>query len=141
MGEKRLIDELINEFSKKNYDNNIKYIAVKISEPVADKLYEINKNEEYIIDDGIESAQCYTYAEGYDKNLYMIMSIKKQGNINMLGYPKFEISEEDDDPEDIVLNWIKSNTNKIPNGIKKNIKLITVVGIDSNILVVSTKIR
>jgi hypothetical protein len=141
LGEKKLINEFISDL---NQINDIKYIAVKISDPIADKCYELNNenlNLNYIIDDGVESAQCYTYADGHDKNTYMIMTITTLNNINILSYPKFELDDDCDDPENIIIQWFKSTIKKVPYGIKKNIKLITIVGIESNILVISTQLK
>jgi hypothetical protein len=143
LGETALINDLIYELNKNNYDENIKYICLKIDEPLANECFELSNkhNMDYIIDNGVESAQCYTYAEGYNKNLYMVVTITNLNNKYIIGYPKFNLTNEDDDPENIILNWFKKQTKKIPKGAKKNMKLVTVVGIDTDILVISTKIK
>ena len=57
-----------------------------------------------------------------------------------LGYPKFDLGDEED-PETLVEDWFKKKIKKVPNGVKKNIKYITVVGTNTNILVVATKLK
>lgn len=143
LGEKQIITDTIYELNKNNYDENITYMSSKIDEPFANKCFELSNrhNIEYIIDDGVESAQCYTYAEGYDKNIYMIITITHLNNKYIIGYPKFNLTDDDDDPENIVLQWFKKQTKKVPKGTKKNMKLVTVVGADTDILVISTKIK
>lgn len=162
LGDKSSIENLIydmkNTCSSENLTNNIQYIAVKIDYPSANKCYELTKSlnnvtdieesdttsitkiKNVIIDDGVETAQCYTYAEGYHSQLYMLMSITEQDNSYILGYPKFELSDEED-PEILVEEWFKKKVRKIPAGLKKNMKLITVVGSNTNILVIATKIN
>jgi hypothetical protein len=70
----------------------------------------------------------------------MLMSITEQDNSYILGYPKFELSDEED-PEILVEEWFKKKVRKLPTGLKKNMKLITVVGSNTNILVIATKIN
>ena len=151
LGDKVKIDNLINIINNNNNNlNKTIYISVKIDTPVAHKCDEYfnilnlnkenNKYKHIVLDDSIEMSQCCTYAEGYSNQLYMIMCIVEEDMKYILGYPKFELGDEED-PELIIVNWFKKNTNTIPNGIKKNIKLITVVGPQTNILVVATKIK
>lgn len=153
LGDKKSIDDLS---MKLNVDkkNNTEYISVKIDCPSATKCneliknlngitdidnFDINKIKNVIIDDGVETAQCYTYAEGYNSQSYMLMSIIENDNEYILGYPKFELNDEED-PELIVEDWFKKKIKKLPSGFRKNMKLITVVGINTNILVLATKI-
>lgn len=159
LGDKSSIENLIydmkNTCSSENPRDNIQYIAVKIDYPSANKCYELTKSlnngidieeldttkiKNVVIDDGVETAQCYTYAEGYHSQLYMLMSITEQDNAYVLGYPKFELSDEED-PEILVEEWFKKKVRKMPAGLKKNMKLITVVGANTNILVIATKIN
>ena len=148
LGDKMSIEELIEDIKSTNQSDPTQYIAVKIDNPIANKLNELttscNINKKYIknilIDEGIESAQCYTYAEGYNSQSYMLMCIYEENNQYFMGYPKFELGEEED-PEIIIEGWFKKKIKKVPNGIKKNMKLITVVGTQTNILVIATKIK
>lgn len=155
LGDKSSIENLISDISDESEDK-IQYIAVKIDCPSATKCNElvkilnkdidvenisnINKIKHVRIDDGVETAQCYTYAEGYHSQLYMLMTIIENDDSYLLGYPKFEL-EDEEDPEILVENWFKKKIKKLPTGLKKNMKLITVVGANTNILVIATKIN
>ncbi len=161
LGDKTSIENLIYDMKstysseKSNLKDNIQYIAVKIDYPSANKCHEltkilnnnidleegdITKIKNVVIDDGVETAQCYTYAEGYRSQLYMLMSVTEQDDTYVLGYPKFELNDEED-PEVLVEEWFKKKIKKLPMGLKKNMKLITVVGANTNILVIATKIN
>ncbi len=161
LGYKSSIDMMISDLKKNDSSDATQYFSVKIDNPSANKCYEIMKTinqnadidienidpnaldyhkiKSVIVDDGVESAQCYTYAEGYNNQSYMLMTMSEQDGKYVLGYPKFELIDEED-PEIIVENWLKKRIKKIPAGIRKNMKLITVVGKDANILVMATKI-
>jgi hypothetical protein len=159
LGDKSSIENLISDMKNTcRAEDKTEYIAVKIDCPSANKCYELtkslnngidienisisdlNKIKNVKIDDGVETAQCYTYAEGYHSQLYMLMRITEDENSYILGYPKFEL-EDDEDPELLVEDWFRQRTKKIPGGLRKNMKLITVVGADTNILVIATKIN
>lgn len=144
IGDKITIDELITNIKEFGSTDAVEYIALKIDTPIANKCVELSKNLEIDItpDDGVESAQCYTYAEGYNDQSYMLMCIKEENDKGhkKLTYPKFELGDEEY-PEVIIENWFKKKVSKLPSGIKKNLKPITIVGSKSNILVVSTKIK
>lgn len=142
IGDKVTIDELITNIKIFGSHDSDKYISVKIDTPIANKCVDLSKelNKEILPEDGVESAQCYTYAEGYHDQSYMLMCINEENNIYKLGYPKFDLGDEEY-PEVIIENWFKKKVKKLPSGIKKNLKPITVVGTKSNILVVSTKIK
>jgi hypothetical protein len=87
--------------------------------------------------EGAEIAQCYTLARGkeYHTNLYMITVLEQE---SLFGFPKVELN--DSDPEKIIVSWFNKNANRVPKGIKKTIEPITVVGSNSDILVVACKI-
>ena len=142
LGDKKSIDDLIPNINIKNTPL-IKYIAVKIDTPSANKCFEMNNNSHrnIIIDDGVESAQCYTYAEYCQKQLYMLMTIEDKNSSSVLGFPKIELYN-DEDPELVVEDWFKKNIkNSISEEFKRNMRLTGIVGIDNNILVVATKIN
>ena len=160
LGDKLSIDAMISDLEKNNPSDSTQYFSVKIDNPSANKCHElmktINQNidienidsnatdyhkiKSVVVDDGVESAQCYTYAEGYNNQSYMLMTMSEQDGKYILGYPKFELFLDEEDPEIIAENWLKKKIKKIPAGIRKNMKLITVVGTNANILVMATKI-
>ena len=148
LSDKMTIDDLIDDIKVVSQNDSTHYVAVKIDNPIANKCFELseilNKDKQKIktvvLDDGIETAQCYTYAEGYHNQSYMLMNVQEDDSKYILGFPKFELGDEED-PEIIVEGWFKKRVNRLPSGIKKNMKLITVVGPQTNILVIATKIK
>lgn len=148
LGDKITIDELIEGIKISNPESCTQYIAIKIDNPIANKCFELEKTlnttqdkyKNVVLDDGVETAQCYTYAEGYHSQSYMLMTINEDENKYILGFPKFELGDEED-PEIIIEGWFKKRVKKLPSGIKKNMKLIAVVGPQTNILVIATKIK
>jgi len=145
LGEKLTIDELIKDIEDNYPNDTTKYISVKINTPMENKRLELlNKfNKDIILDEGVESAQCRTYAEGYNKDIYMLMTLDEnyeESNEIKFGFPKFDFGDEEY-PENIIENWFKKKLKKSLYDIKKNIKPIAVIGSKSNILVVATKIK
>lgn len=148
LGDKGTIDELITNMKSENPTDTTHHIAVKIDDPSASKCSELytslneedTKKKNVIIDDGVETAQCYTYGEGYGSQTYMLMHVHEENDKYIFGYPKFEL-EDGEDPEIIIEKWFKRKVKKLPSGIKRNMKLITVAGNKSNILVIATKIK
>ncbi len=148
LGDKTTIEDLIEDVKLANPSDFVQYIAVKIDNPIANKCFELgeilNRDKKKIktvcLDDGVETAQCYTYAEGYHSQSYMLMTVHEDDTKYILGFPKFELGDEED-PEIIIEGWFKKRVKRLPSGIKKNMKLITVVGPQTNILVIATKIK
>lgn len=156
LGERSLINNFIKDIKTQNPTDTTQYIPVKINYPIANKCYELSKTlnnnidiellpslknvKNVIIDDGIEVAQCYTYAEGYTSELYMLMTLVEENGTYVLGYPKFDLGDEED-PEAVIEEWFKKKVKKISKSIKKNIKYITVVGESTNILVIATQLK
>lgn len=146
-GDFETITEITNDFNK-TVDENTKYLCVKLCEPIAnkyDELYEmLNDNKQnkknIIFEDGMEAAQCYVYADGHNSQTYMILTINEKRSYYVIGYPKFDLVD-DDEPELFAEEWCKKSLNKIPVGFKKNMKMITVVGVNTNILIMSTKLN
>lgn len=101
-------------------------------------IHDKNNFKHVVVDDGVESAQTYSYVDRTCDNQYMLLSLIETEDNNILGFPKFALNETD--PEVQIEEWFKTKINKIPKGIFKNLKIITVVGCNSNILVMSTKI-
>jgi hypothetical protein len=158
-GEKNIIDNLANIINNYNNSNKKiffeKYISTKISIPIACKSIELMKQinnidnddmlnsytqKPILIEDGIEFAQGHIYAEGYTDNHYILQVLTDNDDHCLLGFVKFMLCE-DIDPEKIIEDWFKKYLGKIPNGIKKNTKLVTVTGAKSNILVITTEIK
>lgn len=152
LSDRTTMDELIEEIRSVNPIDKTQYISVKIDNPSANKSNELMRllnesssesdprTKSVLIDDGVEVAQCYTYAEGYSSKTYMLMTLTENDCSYTLGYPKFDLGDEED-PETLVEDWFKKKIKKVPNGVKKNIKYITVVGTNTNILVVATKLK
>jgi hypothetical protein len=153
-GQKNIIEQLINNINKSSTQE--KFISTKINYPSASKsielMKELNGIDDYdmlnsafqkvvLIDDGLEFAQGHLYAEGdYDENSYMLQVLVENKDHYLLSFLKFPL-DEDDNPENIIEDWFKKKLGKIPNSIKKTIKLITVAGSKSNILVVSAELK
>ena len=148
LGDKTTIEDLVEDIKSSGSSDSDQYIAVKIDDPTASKCHELSctltnvsaSEKPVTIDDGVEAAQCYTYAEGYHSQSYMLMSVHEENNSFVLGYPKFDLGDEEY-PETIIENWFKKRVKRMPSGIKKNMKPIQVVGVNSNILVIATKIK
>jgi hypothetical protein len=154
VGQKNIIEQLVNILNKNKTIE--KYITTKINCPSAQKSLELmkeingidddnmldsNSQKAVIIDDGVEFAQGYINAEGeYNDNSYILQSVSDNNDYYVLSFIKFCL-EEDDNPETIIEDWFKKNLGKFPASIKKSIKLITVAGQKSDILVVSTELK
>jgi hypothetical protein len=104
-------------------------------------LLDSNTQKSVIIDDGLEFSHGYVYADGeYNDNHYILQVVADNINHYTLGFLKFPL-DEDDNPELIIEEWFKSKLGKIPSSVKKTIKLITVAGSKSNILVISSELK
>lgn len=153
-GQKNTLENFINLLNK---DNSIEqYIMTKINYPSANRSIELMKDlnsiesvnmldsylqKPVIIDDGVEFAQGYVNAEGdYNENSYIIQTLLNNETYYTLSFIKFML-EEDDNPESLIEEWFKKKIVKVPNSIKKSVKLITVAGQKSNILVISAELK
>ena len=136
VGNDKLIEQFVNTLNDTN--KNSEFISAKINTPTATICYDLSQkiNKNITIDNGVEIAQCYTYAEGYDSENHIIMIINNDSKPSVLGFPKMELND-DGDPEKTIFDWIKNHTNKIPKSIKKSLKPITLVGANDEILVFS----
>lgn len=121
------------------------YYCLKTHESITNLCNNLNVSDEIIlskkhivVDDGVESAQTYSYVDRISDNLYMLLELSEHDDNHVLGFPKFSLG--DFDPETQIETWFKNKENKMPKGIFKNLKIITVVGEDSNILVMSTRL-
>jgi hypothetical protein len=141
---------------KNNYDDkNIEYISLRIDIPISfscDKLEK--KYGEILIENGSESAQSYAFAQdsyiiknrndSYEsmfntKRTHMLMILENDGKYKRLHFPKLELHDQDD-PEEVVLDWVKQFGGYIPKTLKKTIKPISIVGYNDDILVYTAKI-
>jgi hypothetical protein len=144
IGNKNQVDSLAKNLNehKKNAD---RYYSLKTHDSITSLCNNLNISDEIllskkhiIVDDGVEAAQTYSYVDRTCDNLYMLLSLTENDDNYILGFPKFVLGECD--PETQIETWFKNKANKIPKGIFKNLKIITVVGSDSNILVMSTRL-
>jgi hypothetical protein len=142
LADKKTIGEIINDINKTTKNNTIKYISQKINNSLDARKLELEEifEKDVILDDGVEAAQCRTYAEDYKKDLYMLMSLEEDGEGLKFGFPKIDFGDEEY-PENIAEKWLKQKVKKMPNGIKKNMQPIAIVGINQNILVVASKVK
>lgn len=144
IGNKNQVDSLAKNLNA-HVKNTDRYYSLKTHESITNLCNTLNVSDEIlmskkhiIVDDGVESAQTYSYVDRTCDNLYMLLELAEHDDNHVLGFPRFSLG--DFDPETQIETWFKSKTNKIPKGIFKNLKIITVVGTDSNILVMSTRL-
>ena len=130
------IEEYCKILKNKYDDKNIEYISLRIDIPISfscDKLEK--KYGEILIENGIESAQSYAFAqdsyiiknrtETYDsmfntKRTHMLMILENDNKYKRLRFPKLELHDQDD-PEEVVLEWVKQFGGHIPKTLKKTI--------------------
>ena len=139
------------EYNKEyNKECNKKFIITRLDIPILNNYDKIEKklNIKLKLDYSIESAQSYAFAQEQfifprenkkfvdnDKTInYMIMVI----NDNILRFPKIDLIDED--PEKMIIDWIKKHNGFLPSEIKKTIKPLSLVGYDKDILVYMAKI-
>jgi len=142
IGNKNQLDMLTNNLNNEKIQ---RYYSIKTNESISNLCNTLNNSDNIIlstkhviIDDGVESAQTYSYFDRTSDNLYMLLELIENDDNYTLGFPRLPL--EDLDYETQIELWFKIKTNKIPKGVFKNLKMITVVGADSNILVVSTRL-
>ena len=127
-----------------------KFFITRLDIPILFKYDLIKKNYQDIkfMDNCIESAQSYAFAQEQfifprenkkfvdnDKTInYMIMVIDD----NILRFPKIDLIDED--PEKMIIDWLKKHNGFLPSEIKKTIKPLSLVGYDKDILVYMAKI-
>lgn len=154
VGQKIVMEQLINIINKNSTGE--KFIITKINCPSSYRSLELmkelnniedinllnsNTQKTVLIDDGLEFSQSYVYAKGeYNDDYYILQVINDNKNHYILGFLKFSL-QEDDNPENMIEQWFKSKLGKIPSSVKKSIKLITIAGTKSNILVTSAELK
>ncbi len=154
VGQKNALEQLLNNVNKTQTSE--KLILTKINCPSSHRSIELmkelnnmedinmldsNTQKTVLIDDGTEFAQGYVYADGdYNDTHYILQLLTEHPDHYVLSFIKF-VLDEDDNPENLIEDWFKKRVGKIPSSVKKSIKLITVAGSKSNILVVSTELK
>lgn len=150
------INKFINNLNNNTKYNNRKFMSVRIDIPLAFTIDKIEKenNIKIIIEEGTESAQSFAFArhsfihnktnindDEIKNSTYMLIELEEDNNYNnyKLKFPKLEL-QDNDDPEEILLKWVKINGCKVSNIMKKTIKPITLVGCNEDILVYTAKI-
>lgn len=152
------INKFIDNISSNKKLVDRKFIPVRIDVPLAfstDKLEKMH-NIKIIIEEGAESAQSFAFArhsfiynktnsqeDFFNGSTYMLVELEILDNNNedyyKLKFPKLEL-QDDDDPEEVLLKWVKHNGCKVSSNMKKTIKPITLVGCNEDILVYTAKI-
>ena len=151
VGEKKNLENLIKNMEKYNKDNIKKFITTRLDIPIINSHCKIEKscNKKLVLDLSVESAQSYAFAQEQfiftrsnkkfienDLNLnYMIMIIED----NILRFPKIDLVDED--PEKMIINWIKYHNGIIPYELKKTIKPLSLIGYNNDILVYMAKLK
>lgn len=132
------------------------FISMRIDIPISFAIEKLEKIYGTItIENGTESAQSYAFAqESYiiknkndlfesmfnTKRTHMLMILEKNDdNSQKIRFPKLELHDQDD-PEEVVLEWVKESSGYIPKTLKKTIKPISIVGYNDDILVYTAKI-
>jgi len=141
VGDKSAIDEIVEKCNSRNTDTSITYISTRLGLPSAIRCDRLQKalNAKVEIATGLESAQCFTYAEGFDKKTYMLALLEEGDKKFVLSFPKMELTDEDE-PEDIILAWIKKRVGNVDRSIKKTIRPISLVGNNEEIIVYIAKL-
>lgn len=108
VGDKDTIGKMCTELNKTNTDTGIKYISVRIDVPVSISSEKMQKSIKKNIEIGtsVETAQPYAYACGFKKNSYALMMLEETNDKVTLLYPKLSFNTNDD-PEDIIIKWLK----------------------------------
>jgi hypothetical protein len=150
IGNKKDLINFIKNMEQYNKENNKKFIITRLDIPIIYLYDKIEKKikKELKLDYSIESAQSYAFAQEQfifpcdrkkfienDTSInYMIMLVDD----DILRFPKIDLIDED--PEKMIIEWIKKNNGFIPSHLKKTIKPLSLVGYDKDILVYMAKL-
>lgn len=150
IGKKNNLENFMKKLKEHEPDTKKKFIITRLDIPILFSYDNIIKDYENIklIDNGTESAQSYAFAQEQfifpkqnkkfinedNTNYYMLMLIDD----NILRYPKIDLIDED--PEQVIYEWIIKYYGSIPDKIKKSIKPLSLVGFNNEILVYTAKI-
>jgi hypothetical protein len=142
VGDKTEIRNFVDELNKSNKDSGIKYLASRIDIPLTICCEQLQKTIKKRIEiaPSIESAQSHAFAQGFKKRSYTVVVLEDVGDKSTVSFPRLELND-DDDPEELIIKWLKKRVHKIPKGIKKTIRPVTLVGPDEDILVYVAKLR
>jgi hypothetical protein len=155
-GTQNEIEDYCKILSKKQ--PSYEFISMRIDIPISFAIENLeNKYGPITIENGSESAQSYAFAqESYiiknkndlfesmfnTKRTHMLMILENNydnQNSKKIKFPKLELHDQDD-PEEVVLEWVKESSGYIPKTLKKTIKPISIVGYNDDILVYTAKI-
>jgi hypothetical protein len=155
-GTQNEIEDYCKILSKKQ--PSCEFICMRIDIPISFGIEKLeNKYGPIMIENGSESAQSYAFAqESYiikNKNdlfesmfntkiTHMLMVLENNSNnenSKKIRFPKLELHDQDD-PEEVVLEWVKESSGYISKSLKKTIKPISIVGYNDDILVYTAKI-
>jgi hypothetical protein len=146
LGREEIIDKIIN---KLNNDKKTLYIKYEISNPCINliddnEIRKIISSEKYIIiDEGVETAQCLTYADissNNDSTKMMIMMLIDNGSYYKLSFPILQLDEEEN-PDKLVSKWLISHNISKSDISNITIRPVQIVGTDHDILVFSALIN
>jgi hypothetical protein len=150
IGKKENLKQFSYELQKYCNDPTKNFLITRLDIPILFRYDKIKKNYKNIslIDNGIESAQSYAFAQEQfifpkqnkkfieeDTTInHMLMVIDD----NILRFPKIDLIDED--PKQMIMDWIKKNYGSVPEQLKKSMKPLSLVGYDNEILVYTAKI-
>lgn len=150
IGQQNKLNNFMNKIKEQTQDQTKKFIMTRLDIPILFSYDDIKKDniDIKIIDNGIESAQSYAFAQEQfifpiqnkkfihedNTNYHMLMMIDD----NILRFPKIDLIDED--PEQVIHEWIIKYYGSIPDDIKKSIKPLSLVGFNNEILVYTAKI-
>ena len=139
MGTKEDIDNMVNVLNQKN--NSTKYFSLRIDIPFVTQIEKMQNDSKFpiVMSSSVEAAQSHAFTHSNKKKSYAILSMDQLDNKIVVQFPKLEISEDEDDPEVIIINWLKKQINKIPKIIKKTIKFVTLMGKNEDIILYIAK--
>lgn len=122
------------EFSE---DSNLVTEVVEAVEDLQSSDY-ISSKKYYVMGEGVETAQCHTYGEGYT-NVSMLIEIEDDTEYFTITFPILNLDDEVN-PEDLISNWIlKNNLSHVADNL--NIRLVNMVGTNHDILVFAAYIN
>jgi hypothetical protein len=127
LGSQKIMDSIVTKLnhisgSNKKTSNKIKYLYFSLEQPCAEMIHPesisyiengtplptfSNKNDYVMLAEGIETAQCLVYAEGYG-NYYMLMEMSNHHTHRKVSYPIIQLDDEIS-PEKLITSWIVDN--------------------------------
>ena len=134
-------------------DTKNKFISLRIDVPISFACDKLEKTYGKInIETGTESAQSYAFAQDsyivknrndsdsiFNKRSHMLMCLEYRDDSINLRFPTLELQDQDD-PEQVVLSWVRTVSGKVSKTLQKTIKPISTVGFNDDILVYTAKV-